>query len=132
MGDFNIFSCVDLMFVVIILIGFEILKVFVKDEFGSNLVCDKCYDQILYLVCYLENFSNVGGVVDFYVSDYKLLFFDLIKFEFIFQMLDYLLLWIQINIDIDGFLFDQIIQCKSKQLLWCDCCRGDGLFLLLQ
>lgn len=114
MGDFNIPSRTDPMFAAITSTGLEIPKALAKDEFGSNLARDKRYDQILHLARYPENFSNAGGVVDFYASDHKPLFPDLTKLEFTFQMSDHLPLWIQINTDIDGFLLDQIIQRKSK------------------
>jgi hypothetical protein len=60
-----------------------------------------------------QNFTNTGGVLDFYASDHKPLFLDLTKEEFTYQMSDHLPLWIQINTDIDGIVLDQIIQRKQ-------------------
>jgi endonuclease/exonuclease/phosphatase family metal-dependent hydrolase len=83
------------------------------DDFGTNLARDKRYDQILLLARQPQNFTNAGGVLDFYASDHKPLFPDLTKEEFTYQMSDHLPLWIQINTDIDGIVLDQIIQRKQ-------------------
>jgi Endonuclease/Exonuclease/phosphatase family len=114
MGDFNIPSRTDPMFVAITSTGLQIPKALAKDEFGSNLARDKRYDQILHLSRFPETFTNAGGVVDFYASDHKPLFPALTKEEFTFQMSDHLPLWIQINTDIDGFVLDQLIQRKRR------------------
>jgi endonuclease/exonuclease/phosphatase family metal-dependent hydrolase len=112
MGDFNIPSRADPMFKAIISTGLEIPGALIADDFGTNLARDKRYDQILHLARYPANFTNAGGVLDFYAGDHKPLFADLTKAEFTFQMSDHLPLWIQINTDIDGFVLDQIIQRK--------------------
>jgi Endonuclease/Exonuclease/phosphatase family len=114
MGDFNIPSRSDPMFAAITSTGLEIPKALIKDEFGTNLARDKRYDQILHFARYPDNFTNAGGVVDFYASDHKPLFPALTKDEFTYQMSDHLPLWIQINTDIDGFVLDQIIQRKRN------------------
>jgi endonuclease/exonuclease/phosphatase family metal-dependent hydrolase len=114
MGDFNIPSRRDPMFAAITSQGLELPKALIVDEFGTNLARDKRYDQILHLARYPENFSNAGGVLDFYASDHTPLFPALTKAEFTYQMSDHLPLWIQINTDIDGFELDQIIQRKGR------------------
>jgi hypothetical protein len=112
MGDFNIPNRADPMFKAITSTGLEIPGALIADDFGTNLARDKRYDQILHLARYPANFTNAGGVLDFYAGDHKPLFADLTKAEFTFQMSDHLPLWIQINTDIDGFVLDQIIQRK--------------------
>jgi len=71
---------------------------------------DKRYDQILHYPIYPENFTDQGGVLDFYLDDIKPLFPGLSKEEFTYQMSDHLPLWMQINTDIDGQQLDQIIR----------------------
>jgi endonuclease/exonuclease/phosphatase family metal-dependent hydrolase len=112
MGDFNIPSRNDPMFAAITSTGLEIPKALIQDEFGTNLARDKRYDQILHFARYPDNFTNAGGVVDFYASDHTPLFPGISKADFTYQMSDHLPLWIQINTDIDGFVLDQIIQRK--------------------
>jgi endonuclease/exonuclease/phosphatase family metal-dependent hydrolase len=114
MGDFNIPSRNDPMFAAITSTGLEIPKALIADEFGTNLARNKRYDQILHFARYPENFTNAGGVLDFYASDHTPLFPNLTKSAFTYQMSDHLPLWIQINTDIDGFVLDQIIQRKSR------------------
>jgi len=94
--------------------GLQIPKALAADEFGTNLARNKRYDQILHMPRFAENFTNAGGVVDFYASDHKPLFPDLTKTEFTYQMSDHLPLWIQINTDIDGMELEQLIQRKTR------------------
>jgi Endonuclease/Exonuclease/phosphatase family len=110
MGDFNIPSRNNPMFAAITSTGLQLPKALIADEFGTNLARDKRYDQILHFPRFADNFTNAGGVVDFYANDHTPLFPELTKQEFTFQMSDHLPLWIQINTDIDGFVLDQIIQ----------------------
>ncbi len=114
MGDFNIPSRSDPMFKAITSTGLELPGALISDEFGTNLARDKRYDQILHLARYPQNFTNAGGVLDFYASDHKPLFPNLTKAEFTYQLSDHLPLWIQINTDIDGIELDQIIQRKQR------------------
>lgn len=114
MGDFNIPSRRDPMFAAITSQGLELPRALITDDFGTNLARDKRYDQILHLARYPENFTNAGGVLDFYASDHTPLFPALTKQEFTYQLSDHLPLWIQINTDIDGFELDQIIQRRTR------------------
>lgn len=114
MGDFNIPSRSHPMFKAITSTGLEIPRALITDDFGTNLARDKRYDQILHLARYPENFTNAGGVLDFYGGDHKPLFADLTKTQFTFQISDHLPLWIQLNTDIDGSMLDQIIQRKGR------------------
>lgn len=115
MGDFNIDSRNDAPFQALTSKGLEIPKALIKDEFGSNLKRNKRYDQILHYPRYPDNFTNAGGVLDFYRSDHKPLFPDLTKTEFTYQLSDHLPLWMQMRTDIDGFILDALIQRKSGQ-----------------
>jgi hypothetical protein len=114
MGDFNIPGRADPMFAAITSTGLQLPGALLNDEFGTNLARDKRYDQILHFARFDENFTNAGGVVDFYASDHKPLFPDISKDAFTYQMSDHLPLWIQINTDIDGMVLDQIIQRKTR------------------
>ncbi|APG62286.1 endonuclease [Sphingorhabdus lutea] len=114
MGDFNIPSRNDPMFAAITSTGLELPHALIADDFGTNLARNKRYDQILHLARYPDNFTNAGGVLDFYASDHKPLFPDLDKRAFTYELSDHLPLWIQINTDIDGIMLDQIIQRKQR------------------
>lgn len=110
MGDFNVPSRTSKLFQALTSTGLQIPSALSKDEFGSNLMRDKRYDQILHLPQYPENFTGRGGVVDFYAGDHRPLFPELDKEAFTYQMSDHLPLWIQVHTDIDGKQLDQIIQ----------------------
>ncbi len=113
MGDFNIPSRDDVLFKAITKHGLQIPKSLLGTKHGSNLEKDKRYDQILHYPIFPENFTNAGGVLDFYVSDSRIkeLFpKGLTKTEFTFQMSDHLPLWIQINTDIEGQKLQQLVQ----------------------
>lgn len=116
MGDFNIPSTNDAMFNAITKHGLQMPKALQKMTFGSNLEKDKRYDQILHHPIYPDNFTNAGGVLDFFIDEAHIpeLFPDgMSKLDFTFQMSDHLPLWIQVNTDIDGFMLEQIIQNRS-------------------
>ena len=113
MGDFNIPSRKDSLFKAITKHGLQIPKALLGVEQGSNLAKNKRYDQILHYANYPENFTNAGGVLDFFIdeSHIKELFpAGLTKTKFTFQLSDHLPLWIQINTDIDGQQLQQLIQ----------------------
>lgn len=114
MGDFNIPSRRSSLFKAVTAHGLQIPAALAADEFGTNLARDKRYDQILHMPRFSENFTNAGGVLDFYASDHRPLFPALSKDEFTYQLSDHLPLWIQVNTDIDGMMLDQIIQRKTK------------------
>jgi endonuclease/exonuclease/phosphatase family metal-dependent hydrolase len=111
-GDFNIASRDDSLFKAITSKGLSIPDALLKLQFGSNLEKNKRYDQILHSPIYDKNFTNQGGVLDFYAGDHTPLFPELSKQEFTYQLSDHLPLWIQVNTDIEGFNLDQIIQRK--------------------
>jgi len=110
MGDFNIPSLDDDLFRAITSKGLQIPEAIRGLSFGSNLAKDKRYDQILHFANYPSNFTNAGGVLDFYADDHKPLFPDLTKDKFTYQLSDHLPLWMQINTDIDGFKLDEIVR----------------------
>ncbi|BDG72898.1 endonuclease/exonuclease/phosphatase family protein [Roseomonas fluvialis] len=112
MGDFNIPSLKSPMFAALTSTGLQLPAALAKGSFGSNLARNKRYDQILHFARYPENFSNAGGVLDFFASDHRPLFPDLTKDAFTYQLSDHLPLWIQIRTDIDGAQLDQLIQRK--------------------
>lgn len=82
-------------------------------DHGSNLQKNKRYDQILHYPNYPENFTNAGGVLNFFIdaAHIKQLFpAGLSKDAFTFQMSDHLPLWMQISTDIDGQKLEELIQ----------------------
>lgn len=112
MGDFNIPSKTSALFKAISKHGLQIPKALAGLEHGSNLAKDKRYDQILHYAGFPENFTNKGGVLDFYIdaAHIKDLFPGMNKTDFTYQMSDHLPLWMQMNTDIEGFELEQIIQ----------------------
>ncbi len=112
MGDFNIPSKTSALFKAITKHGLQIPKALASLEIGSNLEKNKRYDQILHHPHHDDNFTNAGGVLDFYIDEAhiaELFPGGMTKTEFTFQMSDHLPLWMQINTDIDGFHLEQII-----------------------
>lgn len=112
MGDFNIPSTNDDMFKAITKYGLQVPKALQKLTFGSNLEKNKRYDQILHHPIYPDNFTNAGGVLDFYIDEQHIdeLFPGMNKLDFTYQMSDHLPLWMQVNVDIDGFILEEIVQ----------------------
>jgi hypothetical protein len=113
MGDFNIPSKTSSLFKAITKHGLQLPKALADLEFGSNLEKDKRYDQILHHPQYPENFTNKGGVLDFYIDEehiVELFSAGMTKTKFTYQMSDHLPLWLQMNTDIDGFELEQIVQ----------------------
>jgi hypothetical protein len=115
MGDFNIPSHKSPLFEAITSKGLSIPKALQKLEFGTDLAKGKRYDQILHYAHHPENFTNVGGVLDFYQGNSEPLFPGLGKDKFTYQLSDHLPLWMQMNTDIDGQQLDQIIQARTKR-----------------
>lgn len=111
-GDFNIPDIKGPLFKAITSGGLMIPHALTGGNFGSNLQRNKRYDQILHLPQYSENFTNHGGVLDFYAGNHEPLFPNTSKAKFISQLSDHLPLWIQVNTDIEGQKLDQIIQSK--------------------
>ncbi|MDB5798127.1 MAG: endonuclease [Paucimonas sp.] len=114
MGDFNIPSRKSPLFAAVTSQGLQLPSALLKDEFGSNLEKNKRYDQILHLPGYPENFSNRGGVLDFYCGNHKPLFPKLDKAKFTYQLSDHLPLWIQVNTDIDRHQLQEVIAGAGK------------------
>lgn len=113
MGDFNIPSKTDALFRAITKHGLVIPKALADLDHGSNLEKDKRYDQILIHPQYPDNFTNKGGVLDFYVNanGIKDLFpGNMTKTEFTYQISDHLPLWMQVNVDIETHQLEQIIR----------------------
>lgn len=110
MGDFNIESRTDKLYKAITSKGLVLPKALAKSDFGTNLAKDKRYDQIFHYSLYPENFTDKGGVLDFYTGGTEPLFPGMDKEKFTFQMSDHLPLWMQIDTDIDGHVLDQIIR----------------------
>ena len=113
MGDFNVPSRGDPTFKAITRHGLRIPDALVGCSFGSNLMKNKRYDQILHYPGYPKNFSNAGGVLDFFVDakHIKELFpAGMTKAKFSYQLSDHLPLWIQINTDIEGEELQQLIR----------------------
>ncbi len=110
MGDFNIPDRQSSLYAAMTSKGLKVPAALLADEFGSNLARDKRYDQIFHLTQYDQNFTNAGGVVDFYEGDHTPLFPGITKSAFTYQMSDHLPLWIQINTDIDVMELNQLIR----------------------
>lgn len=114
-GDFNIPSRRSPLFKALTSEGLQVPTALLKDDLGTNLDRNKRYDQILHLPHYPENFTNQGGVLDFYCGDHLPLFPELDKQAFTFQMSDHLPLWIQVHTDVDVKQLDQLIQARRQR-----------------
>lgn len=120
MGDFNIPKIGDKLFGALTSSGLQIPDVLKKLKAGksvvggTNLNKDARYDQILHLPTKSGRFSNKGGTLDFYIGDEHIeeLFpgKNYSKQKFTFQLSDHFPLWIQVNTNIDGDRFEQIIR----------------------
>jgi endonuclease/exonuclease/phosphatase family metal-dependent hydrolase len=111
-GDFNITTLTGPLFGAIARHGLCVPKALLGSH-GSNLEKNKRYDQILHYPIYKDNFTNAGGVLDFFIDESKIreLFpGGMKKQEFTYQLSDHLPLWLQVNTDIDGQKLEQIIQ----------------------
>jgi len=119
-GDFNTPSIDDAIFAALVSCGLKIpgplvtLKEGDRVITGSNLGKDARYDQILHLPTVPENFTNAGGIVDFYIDDSKIdeLFpgKGYTKLKFTYQLSDHFPVWIQVKTNIESFRLNQIIQ----------------------
>jgi endonuclease/exonuclease/phosphatase family metal-dependent hydrolase len=120
MGDFNTPKLDDKLFKALTACGLRVpdslknLRVGKHIVGGSNLDKKYRYDHILHMPTSQKRFSNHGGAVDFFINDkgIKALFPDA-KYscqEFSFQLSDHFPIWAQINTDIDGDRFTQIIK----------------------
>jgi len=124
MGDFNIPKLGDDLFKALTSKGLQIPDSLLELKYGdivvkgSNLGKDARYDQILHLPTSKKRFSNFGGTVDFFISDAKIkeLFptGNYTREKFTYQMSDHFPVWVQIDTDIEGERFNQIIQNAKK------------------
>ncbi|MBK7537510.1 MAG: endonuclease/exonuclease/phosphatase family protein [Myxococcales bacterium] len=118
MGDFNIPSKTSSLFKAITKHGLELPRALARLQHGSNLAKDKRYDQILHYPQFPVNFSNAGGVLDFFLGDahIKELFDgEMTREAFTYQMSDHLPLWMQVRTDIEGFRLEQIVQTQATE-----------------
>jgi len=97
MGDFNIPNTNSKLYRAITSKGLKIPHA-LRGSHGTNLVKDKRYDQILHY-SHTNFFSNKGGVVDFYKNNHRLLYPNMEKGKFTYQLSDHFPLWIQIKTD---------------------------------
>jgi endonuclease/exonuclease/phosphatase family metal-dependent hydrolase len=107
-GDFNIERPDQLA--LLTRYGLELPSALRGKEFGTNLARDRRYDQILHYPAYAQNFTNHGGILDFYTGGTGALFPGMDKTKFTFQLSDHFPLWMQVNTNIDGMYLDEIIQ----------------------
>ena len=124
MGDFNVPKMGDALFQALTSHGLMVPKPLLKLKAGdrviggSNLGEDARFDQILHLPTLPENFTNAGGVVDFFIDDAHIEeLFPGKKYtreKFSFQISDHLPLWLQMRTDIDGYRLGQIVQDGRK------------------
>jgi hypothetical protein len=81
---------------------------------GSNLSENARFDQILHMPTMKKRFANVGGALDFYISEAKIkeLFptQGYTRDKFSFQISDHFPVWVQVKTDIDGERLTEIVQ----------------------
>jgi endonuclease/exonuclease/phosphatase family metal-dependent hydrolase len=119
MGDFNTPSVLDETFKALTSCGLQIPKHLLELKDGSrtidgtNLGKNARYDQILHRPTVPENFTNAGGVLDYYLDEAHIeeLFPDsgYTKEKFTYQLSDHLPVWIQVKTDIEEFRLNQLI-----------------------
>jgi endonuclease/exonuclease/phosphatase family metal-dependent hydrolase len=120
MGDFNVPKIGDPLFKALTSHGLMVpdalvnLKAGDQAIGGSNLSEDARYDQILHMPTMKKRFANVGGTLDFYVSEAKIkeLFptQGYTRDKFSFQISDHFPVWVQVKTDIDGERLTEIVQ----------------------
>ena len=120
LGDFNIPKIDDDLFKALTSSGLLIPKQLRKLKSGdavvggSNLGTNARYDQILHRPTVPDHFCNTGGVLDFFIDDAHIEeLFPGKKYtreKFTFQLSDHMPVWIQVNVDIDEFRFEQLMQ----------------------
>lgn len=120
LGDFNVPKLDDDLFKALtssgLLIPKQLRQLKAGDAVvgGSNLGMSARYDQILHRPTVPDNFCNKGGVLDFFVDDAHIeeLFpgKNYTREKFTYQLSDHLPVWIQVNVDIDEFRFEQLMQ----------------------
>jgi len=107
MGDFNIPKTNDALFKAITGKGLRVPNAL--RDIHTNLAKNKRYDQILHHPHFTKSFTDHGGVLDFYRGNHRVLFPDLTKNKFTYQLSDHLPLWVQVNTDTDDEQLDQIL-----------------------
>jgi len=116
-GDCNIESITDDTFKAITRHGLRIPDALISTDPGSDLQRKKRYDQILHYPQYPENFTNAGGILDFFIDDahIKELFPEHLSHQqFTYELSDHLVLWMQINTDLETQRLDQVIQSSRR------------------
>lgn len=112
LGDFNIPSYRSSLYKAVSQYGLSAPASILKLKHGSNLRKDKRYDQILHHPTVTGSvFSKLGGVVDFYKGNHRVLkpYKDLSKEKFTFELSDHLPLWVQLNLDVEDEQLDQLM-----------------------
>jgi hypothetical protein len=120
MGDFNVPRMGDSLFKALTSRGLMVpdalvnLKAGDQAIGGSNLSEDARFDQILHMPTMKKRFANVGGTLDFYISDAKIkeLFptQNYTRDKFSSQLSDHFPVWVQVKTDIDGERLTEIVQ----------------------
>jgi endonuclease/exonuclease/phosphatase family metal-dependent hydrolase len=120
MGDFNVPKLGDPLFNALTSHGLMVpdalvnLKAGDQAIGGSNLGEDARFDQILHMPTMKERFANLGGTLDFYVSDAKITELfptqNYTRDKFSFQISDHFPVWVQVKTDIDGERLTEIVQ----------------------
>jgi hypothetical protein len=120
MGDFNVPKLGDPLFTALTSHGLMVpdalvsLKAGDQAIGGSNLSENARFDQILHMPTMKKRFANVGGALDFYISEAKIkeLFptQGYTRDKFSFQISDHFPVWVQVKTDIDGERLTEIVQ----------------------
>jgi hypothetical protein len=102
-GDFHIPSVDSPLYAAITSKGLRMPAALAAIE-GIELAKGKRYDQILHNPSHAKNFTNIGGVLDFYQGDPAPLYPGqmMTKAEFTFQVSNHLPLWMHVNTDSEG------------------------------
>ena len=120
MGDFNIPKLNDVAFNALTGNGKDLL---VPDQLrtmtGTNLSRRNNYDQILHCPTKESRFSGAGGVLDFYLNDWKALFPDKKNrpknaTDFTYWLSDHLPLWLQVNTDLMDTRLQRLAKPRAK------------------
>ena len=109
LGDFNIPKLDNVTFKALTSKGLEIPNA-LKNVVTTTLSTGKRYDQIMHYPYYTKCFTDIGGALDFYQSNYTKLVPGMSladKKAFTYQLSDHLPLWVQVDIDTDDEFLDQ-------------------------
>ena len=115
LGDFNIPSYDSDLYTAVSQYGLSAPASLLHSTYGSNLMKNKRYDQILHHSTITGSvFSKHGGVVDFYKGDHTRFkpYKDLSKEQFTYELSDHLPLWVQLHLDTQD---EQLAQLMAKR-----------------